>query len=140
MVPCFSKAAQVLRGFDSALAYRDTPRWNSGAQAKRSFQIHLECFEVAIVNADDSGAGRKSALEFGLVMNLYQRGNLQAMAKLDGASQVFIGKRRHDEQQRIRPRRHSFVDLVILRMKSFRNTGKRTAARTVSRSSSEPRK
>ena len=58
----------VLRRIDPALRDDHPPLRNQGAEPRRERYVHLECPQVAVVDADDFGAGAQRRLQLALVV------------------------------------------------------------------------
>src|ERR1700720_442632 len=87
-----AQVRKVLVSAETGLADRDTMIGNLLDELEGSFRANGEGFQVAIIYAEDAGAGGEGAIEFGGGVNFDQRLHAEFAAEGDEIAKKVVGK------------------------------------------------
>ena len=108
---CVEQPLDVLPAVQAAFDHKEPVIRNERGKPDRGFDIHVERFQIAIVDADDGCAGVEGFSKFRFIVNLNQRVELQISGELDEFLQFARLQHRDDQQNRARPGRACLINL-----------------------------
>ena len=111
---CVEQKIDVGFAVNSAFHHEKPIVGNELRKLQRRLKVDVERLQIAIVHADDRGARLEGFAEFGFVVDLDQRIQLEVMSKGDEFLQLRRLKHRDDKQDGACARRARLVDLKRL--------------------------
>ena len=108
------EALDVSPRAQAALGHQGRAGWSQFGHAQRGFQIDLESFQIAIVDADERGTQSRGALQLLGGVHFDQRVEMNEVGRIEQLQGVGIGQSGDDHQHGFGSGDGGFIDLVAI--------------------------